>query len=322
MQNNRFSKWIFAAVTALLVIGIARASTNRYAERRNALLASLAAERQRLGLSDSKALFAQYPTPEITLCQPAHVAPGGTAAATVRGKFAPGTQFLFENDDVDVVKENATATEYHATVKAGAGVGPGYAQLHIFTPVSGGTNACTAVYIGGRYEWNFTAPNGWRIKVHAKGDPFPKDGSSQIVLYTVEFYRSSDAQPFEVRDLRLGLGGPLYGDSYGGTLEEAEPQGGASGQVDMQTIMQKLADPKLSDTERNQLIQQMAQQQQAALQNMSDPNYLQKQQQKQAEFGCQRMQFSAKADGVDGQVSCGQKVGNLVISGNRRFVGP
>lgn len=324
---NRFSKWIAFAVVVVVVIGIVRASTNKYTERRQALWASQAAERQRQGLADHKALFAKYPTPEITLCQPAHLAPGGTGETILRGKFTPGSQFLFENDDVDVVKENATATEYRATVKAAAGVGPGVATVHVFTPVSASTVACTGAFIGGKYEWNFTAANGWRIKVHPKGDTFPKDPSVQIVLYTAEFYRGSEAKPFEVRDFRLGLGGPLYGDTYGGSLDEA--QGGPGSADDMQAIMQKLADPKLSDAERNQLMQkmmaaqqQMVQQQQASMQNMSDPSYIQKQQQKQAEFGCQRMQFNTGSDAVSGQVSCGQKVGNLSIQGSRQFLGP
>lgn len=320
MKTNRLSSWTAIALSVLVVIGIVRASTNHYVERRTALFQSLDDERKRLGLSDRKEIFAKYPSPEITLCKAVRVAPGGSGEVVVEGKFAPGTHFLFENDDVDVVKENATATEYHATVRAASGAGPSYAQLHIFTPVSGGNAECTAVSIRGNYEWDFTAQNGWRIKLRPKGNA--NDSSDpKVAVYKAEFYRASESQPFEVLDLSLGLGGPLYGNSYGGGLKEPENQAGS--QDDFQALMKKLSDPNLTDEERSKLTErmvqmttQMAQQQQAAIQKAAE------QQQKQAEFGCQSINFDATADPVEGRVTCGQKVGTLTFKGTRRFVGP
>lgn len=328
MLRNKTPRWTVFAVSVLLIFGIARASTSHYVQRRTALFQSLEAARQRLGLTDRVQLFAKYPTPEITLCQATRVAPGATGEVAVRGKFITGTQFLFENDDVDVVKENATAAEYHATVRTLAGVGPSVALLHAFAPVSGGQTNCTAVYIGGRYEWEFTAQNGWRIKLHPK-EPFHTEGSSSPVsIYTAEFYRGSESQPFEVRQLRLGLEGALWQNSYGGALQEVQNNQGNS-PADVQKMAQKLADPSLSSQERDQLMkhmtemtQQMVQQQQGAIQKMSDPNYIQQERQKQAEFGCQNMNFSLKAGVAEGQVSCGEKVGRLAVKGTMRFVGP
>jgi hypothetical protein len=321
MMTKQLSRWTPLALGVLVAIGFVRASTNHYVERRTALFQSLDEDRKRLGLSDRKEIFARYPSPEVTLCRAVRVAPGGTAEVVVEGKFAAGTHFLFENDDVDVAKENATATEYHATVRAASGAGPGYAQLHIFTPVSGGNTECTAVSIGGRYEWDFTAQNGWRIKLQPKGNA---NGSSdpKVALYKAEFYRGSESKPFEVLDLSLGLAGALFQNSYGGALQEpTENQAGSQG--DPQAIMQKLSDPKLTDEERAKLLErmtqmttQMMQQQQALIQKAAE------QQQKQAEFGCQSMNFDATADPVEGRVTCGQKVGTLTIKGTRRFVGP
>jgi hypothetical protein len=332
MSKCTSSRWIAFAVGLLLVFGIARASTSRYVERRNAIFQSLATEQQRLGLTDRVQLFAKYPSPEITLCRAARVAPGATGEVAVSGKFIAGTKFLFENDDVDVVQEKPTASDYHATVRAPSGIGPSVAFLHAFTPVSGGEAKCTALYIGGRYEWEFTAQNGWRIQLHPK-EAFHSEGgsSSPVSVYRAEFYRGNESKPFEVRELRLGLEGALYQNSYGGSLQETQetPGNQGSSQADLQKMAQRLSDPSLSAQERAQLMQrlseasqQMMQQQQGAIQKMSDPNYLQEQQQKQAEFGCQNMNFNLKAGVAEGQIACGQKVGRLPVKGTMRFVGP
>jgi len=336
MVSKQLSRWSAVVMGALLVFGIARAANSHYAERRSAFYESQEGERKRLGLTDWGQVKAKYPTPEVTFCHAVRVAPGSTADLVVRGKFVPGTKFLFENDAVEVVKENATATEYHATVRVPAGAAPGYSPLHIFSAVSGieASPPCPAVYFGGRYEWDFTAQNGWVIKLRPKADPYPKEESAAVLQYTAEFYRNNESKPFEVRDFPLGLIGTLYGDSYSGGL--AQPQSAAaqgSAMADMQQLMQKLYDPNTSPDERAKLAESMAEaqqkmmaEQQAAISKMSDPKYAQQsqqqQQQKDAEFGCKNMNFNANADAVEGRISCGQNVGTITLKGTRRFLGP
>ena len=328
MMQQQLSRWSAVVLSALVIFGIARAANSHYMERRSAFYESQVAERKRLGLTDWGQVKAKYPTPEITLCRAAHVAPGTTAEVTVRGKFVPGSKFLFENDVVEVVKESATATEYHATVRVPAGVGPGYSPLHVLAAVSAieASPPCPAVYIGGKYEWEFTAQNGWRIKLHPKGDSFPKDGM-ESTPYTAEFYRGNETKPFEVREFGLGIVGPLYGNSYSGGFAEASNQSGAM--PDMEQIMKKLSDPNLNPEERDRLTQQMMEAQVKAMeaqQKMMDPANMmkaqQQQQQKDAQFGCKNMHFNDGTDSVEGQISCGQKIGTISIKGTRRFVGP
>ena len=324
-MHQQLSRWSAVLLGALLAFGIARAANSHYAERRSAFFEDQAAERKRLGLTDWQQVKAKYPTPEITLCRAARVTPGATGEVTVRGKFVPGSKFLFENDVVEVVKESATATEYHATVKVPAGAGPSYSPLHVFAAVSGieASPPCPAVYIGGKYEWEFTAQNGWRIKLHPKGDSFPKEGT-EATPYTAEFYRGNETKPFEVREFGLGLVGPLYGNSYSGGLEQSAAPGDAA--ADMEQLMKKAFDPSTSESERAKLMERVAEAQQAMMSKMSDPKAMQQQQQEQqnkdAEFGCKNMQFSDSADSVEGRISCGQKVGTISIKGTRRFVGP
>lgn len=320
-MHQTLSRWSAVLLGALVVFGIARAANSHYAQLRSAFYESQEAERKRLGLTDWAQVKAKYPTPEITLCHAARVVPGATGEVMVRGKFVLGSKFLYENDIVEVVKESATATEYHATVRVPAGVGPGYSPLHVFAAVSGieASPPCPAVYIGGKYEWEFTAQNGWRIKLHPKGDSFPKDGV-QATPYTAEFYRGNETKPFEVREFDLGLGGTLYGNSYSGGFAEASSQSGSM--ADMEQIMKKLYDPNTSPEERERLAQRMADAQQQMMNPANAMKAQQEQQQKDAEFGCKNMHFNDGADSVDGQISCGQKVGTISIKGARRFVGP
>ena len=319
MANDRFCKWAAFVVGILLVLGIARASNSHYAEQRTAFFQSQEAESQRLGLTDRKEISARYPTPEITLCHPAHLMPGTTANLTVRGKFVPGSKFLFENDDVEVVKENATATEYQATLRVPSSVGPGYSPLHVFAAISGyEATVPAAVYIGGKYEWDFTVENGWRIKLHPAGDTFPTEGSAPEVKYTAEFYRGNESKPFEVREFGLGLGGTLYGNSYSGGLTQPASAPGGSTPADIQTLMQKLMDPSTSVQEKRELAQQLGN----LGQRMKNQAQSQNQQiQEDVKFGCENMSFSGNADPIEGQVSC-RSNGTLKIKGTRRFVGP
>jgi len=322
MIRKQLSRWIAVASAAVVIFGIARASNSHYAESRSAFFNAQAEERKRLKLADWSQVKAQYPTPEITLCRAARVTPGATGEVSVRGKFVAGSKFLFENDDVEVVKENASTTEYRATVRASSGMGPAYSPLHVFSPVSGieSTMPCPAVYIGGNFEWDFTAQNGWRIKLHPKGDSFPKDGS-EAAPYTAEFYRGNEAKPFEVRDFGLGLTGTLYGDSYSGGFEQS-PSSSGDPAAELQQIMQKMYDPKTSEQERTRLAQRMADMQQQMLNPANLMKQQQEQQQKDAEFGCKNMQFSSNADPIEGRISCGAKVGTISIKGTRHFVAP
>jgi len=316
-MQTQYSKWTAAIACALVVLGIARASNSHYAERRRAFFESQEAERKRLGLTDWAQVRAKYPCPEITLCQAARVAPGATGNLAVRGKFISGSKFLLENDDVEVVKENATTTEYHATVRVPSEMGPGYSPLHVFSAISGYEARCPAVYFGGKYEWDFTAQNGWRIKLHSAGDVFPKDGADPVVKYTAEFYRGSESKPFETREFGLDLSGTLYGNSYsGGLTQSASAQGGP--EADMQKLMQKLYDPSTSPQERSELAKHLMDMQQ---QMLKQTQTIQQQQQKEAEFACRTMTFSGNADPVEGQVICGPN-GTIKFKGTRHFVGP
>ena len=171
---SRFSSQKLAAVVVaiLLVAGVIRAVSDRFSERRDAILAACRSELKSAGLT-AEAAKKKYPTPELALCRCASVVPGGVGEVVVRGTFRQGTKFLFSSDKVQVVKEALVAapgqkeSEYHATIKAAQLSLPEFISLQSFEPQLCRGISCAAVYIGGKYEWNFTADNGWKIPAQA-----------------------------------------------------------------------------------------------------------------------------------------------------------
>jgi hypothetical protein len=328
MRIREWTSWGLLAVTVLLVMGVVRAGTNRYWEKRSALLEQLAAERKRLGLTDRVALFAKYPTPEIRLCRPLRVAPGAEADVVVGGKFAPGTKVLFDNDLIEVLNETVAPAEYRARIRVPAGIGPTFANAQMFAPVSGGNATCLAVYVGGKYEWEFTASNGWRLKVACPDDSYRPDLSTPPVLECrAEFFRGAELKPFEVRNLHLNLTSVPHDDRYSGWMDENAPPETDYG-AEMRRISERLQNPKLSDAESERLTKQletvmqaMMKQQQAAIAKMQAPGYAQEVERKRAEFGCQRLEFQVRPQSIEGRLSCGQKVGTPSLKGTMKFAG-
>ncbi len=232
MSRNHFRGLAAASVALLLSWGILRATTSEHEERWRKIRVQCATEQRRLGITDQGA-FAKYPTPEITLCRLTRVLPGGAGEVLVKGKFAPGTKFVFLTNTLEVVKEAVTATDYRASIKAAQGLGPGLIDLHPITPVSCGYALCRAVYVGGKYEWDFTADNGWRIKLKILDEGFAgkeKGFTSKAGdetpdpqhTYRAEFYQGDEPTPFAVGDVEVRLSAvtePASGNYEGQIVE-------------------------------------------------------------------------------------------------------
>lgn len=347
MSNTKLRSILALAIVSLLLWGIARAATSRYQalamlatalttqkevagaassryqDRKKAIREECAAERKRLGL-DQKTLREKYPTPEEMLCRITRVVPGGTAEVVVKGKFLPGTKFLFDNDKIEVVKEAATASEYRASIKVATSLGLDTASVNAFQPVRCRTVSCLAVYIGGKYEWDFTADNGWRIKLRTIKENLMEGGATTVAR--AEFYRGAEPKPFEVRDASLRVEENVY---YGNMRESEADQ--PSAQAELAKLGEKMADMNLSEKERERLLAQEKKLIAKMIQEnkkMMAPGYAQELQKKQQEFGCDAINFWPKGDGVEGNIDCGAKVGNpddrgrLKLNGTMKYLGP
>ncbi len=179
---------------------VARAgSATKFWEKRAAMQRELRAEQQRLGLNGSqnqKALYSQFPTPEITLCKPVVIAPGASAPVSLTGKFMEKTVFLAANDDV-TLEGTMAAGKFTGTATAAADAGPGWAPVHAIAPVSGANRSCGAIFVGPVAAYEFKGDNGWTIKLTPQAKAFALSGEDATLPYAVTFFKDGEAKPFK-----------------------------------------------------------------------------------------------------------------------------
>jgi hypothetical protein len=323
-EIDLMSRWTrtgaVAAVCLLLAWGVGRAAISKYQQKRNEILEACKAERGKLSPAEQKGLDTKCPTPEISLVSPSTLTPGQTADVSVTGKFPAGTRFLFESDCIEVLKESVAPNSYHATIKVGPGCGPQNVDLSAFAPVccKNGRRS-RALVVAGSFAWEFTASNSWRVK--AKEMPGGQ-GRSADPQYMLEFYRGNEAAPFTKHRATLF---PSQGNlpSYSFSINQ-EDEAASNPMREMEALGQKLSDPNLSDDERDKLTKKMEEltagmEKQVA--QMSDPAYLKKLQAQQEEFGCSTINVTSQDGNLAGTMNCGQKVGNLKITGTMKYLG-
>jgi len=308
----------------MLALAMMKAALPGFRAKQDAIYAGCRADRQRLGAAATKD---RYPTPEIHMVSGGCMLPGATAQVVVKGKFAPGTKFIFENDEIQVLSETLSGNEYRATLKAPAGAGPQTAALVAISPVTCITaRQSAAVKIAGSYEWTMNAANGWKVIARPAAANGCSSGSESD-RYDVLFYRNSETQPFEKRTATL-YHSPYEQTNYRFTIDE--PQAGApAGMEDMQKLMMKMSDPNLSDSQREQVmaqLQKLQMQMQASLERMADPANVQKiakqQDEERLRFGCRNIELIEKAGNLTGELRCSDQVGReIALTGAMRFTG-
>ncbi len=174
-------------------------SATKFWEKRAEMNRELRAEQQRLGLNGSanqKALYSQFPTPEITLCKPVVIAPGGSSPVALGGKFAEKTVFLAANDDV-TLEGTLAAGKFTGTATAVADAGPGWAPVHAIAPVSGANRSCGAIFVGPVTPFEFKGDNGWTIKLTPQAKAFALSSEDATLPYAVTFFKDGEAKPFK-----------------------------------------------------------------------------------------------------------------------------
>ena len=309
MGTQRWTRGAMLIAAICMLWGVGRATSQRFTQERDAFLKLAVAERGRLKLSYSQ-LAVQYPTPEIALCQVTKVAPGGTAQITLSGKFTAGTKFLYETDAIEVVSQNVTPLQYRGVIRAAQDALPCVATLHAISPVSGATAICRAVYVGAMPDWEFTAGNGWIVRL-VKGEEKipPQGGGEPRGVYVAEFYRKGEAKPFESFPAHMSLADACPRGNYTVQLRyESEGVAAPSGIEEYQKIAQQMANPKITPQEYEKLLARMSElatKMQSASENMN------KQISQQAElgmrlekFGCKELEFTASAAAASGNLTC------------------
>jgi hypothetical protein len=295
-------------VLVLFCLALGRAAAFKFQEKEDAIFKACREQLQKMGITRMQAK-SKYPTPQVGMVSSGCIVPGGTSEVVVKGSFVAGTNFVFENDNLEVLKENSAANEYRATVKAAPGIGPQSAVVRAIVPVTGlSTTYVDAVRIGGKFEWNMEAGNGWKIKAASKGTDLCGD------KYEILFFRKGEANPFEKREATLYH--DMYSkDNYRFSISNAD-QNLQAGQDDMASLFKKMSDPKLTDQQRDALMKQMEKAQEqtmARVKMMSDPAYIKKTQEQQQQFGCGGMLLAVGPDGkLTGELRCSDKVGSRI----------
>jgi hypothetical protein len=314
---------VLVAVLTMFSLALGRAGLLRFQEKERALRAECQGELQKLGISRDAAKV-KYPTPSIGLVTSGCLLPGGTTEVVVKGKFAPGTKFVFENDNIEVIKESLVGGEYRATVKAAAGTGSQTAAVVAITPVTCLTaRAERAVTVGGKFEWILDADNGWRMVARTPANracPAPSAGDD---TYDMLFYRKGETNPFEKRKATLYYE-PYSSTNYRFSISQDDLDANA-GMEDMETLMKQMMDPKLTDAQRDQVIkrvEQVQRQMEANMQKMTDPSYVQQQEAKRKQFGCQSIDLAVQGGAAKGTMSCAEAVGTRIgITGTVQSLG-
>jgi len=152
----------------VLLVLAAPASGGDWQKRQSDFYAKQNAERKQLGL-DANALRAKYPTPEVTFsgsgsggagAQCIQLCPGKTGKFALKGKFSPGSLFLVESNDVEVLEEKQTTTGWEATVKAKADAPPERVRVSVTAPVSSIQVQAPGLEIGCEYTFTFDVKGG------------------------------------------------------------------------------------------------------------------------------------------------------------------
>ncbi len=324
-MSSSAKRYASAAIVLMLALAMGKAALPGFRAKQEAIYAGCRADRQRLGAAATKD---RYPTPEIHMVSGGCMLPGATAQVVVKGKFAPGTKFVFESDALQVLNETLSGNEYRATIQAPAGIGPQAATLVAISPVTCITaRQDAAVRIAGSYEWTMNAANGWKVVARSAASDGCTGSGRDSDRYDVLFYRNGQTQPFEKRSARLSHSA-YEQTNYRFTIDE--PQVGApAGMEDMQKLMMKMSDPKLTDAQREQVMAQLQKiqtQMQASLERMADPANAQKiakqQEEARLQFGCRDIALTEKAGALTGELRCSERVGReIALTGAMKFTG-
>ncbi len=311
---------MYVAVMLLFIFAVGRSAVSRFREKQEAIFNACRADLVKAGMTRDAAR-AKYPTPEIHMVSAGCMLPGGTAQVVVRGKFSPGTKFVFENDNIDVVQEALVGNEYRATLKAAPGIGPQTAAVMAISPLTCVTaRSDRAAVVGGTFEWAMESANGWKITARPVGGKACDAGSSEDLPYDVQFFRAGETTPFEKRPANLYFS-QYESTNYRFRMKEQAP----AGMEEFQQIGAKMADPKLSNAERQKLMAQYMQMQQkmaAVMKQVTDPAYQKELQQKKLEFGCEVIELKESGGSLTGTMRCSQKVGTRVaLTGTMKFAG-
>jgi hypothetical protein len=304
----------------MVAAALVRAQSSGFQAKRAELRKQAEAAQQAEGLAGTanrKALFAKYPTPEITLARPLVLAPGGTGALSVPGKFAPGTAVFAGSDAITLADVVVAAASVKASVTAKAGLPPQWARVYALAPVSL-AETWTPVFIGSPPAFSLTASNGWTVKVTPEAKAFTVSEREARVSYKAEYFKPGETTPFQTASgpLEIGANSEMPG-RYNLMLGAGQAGSAMEEYQELSKKMVAMMQAGKVGTKEFDALQKRAEAAQARWMKemevqVADPASMQK---KQDDFGCETISLTVDGARVTGSVSCGKNVGTLQVTG-------
>jgi FKBP-type peptidyl-prolyl cis-trans isomerase len=301
-------------IGVLVTWGMAHAYLGKYDMKRQEIVAGCKAARDKMTPGEFKQLTCA--TPEISLVSPSTVKPGDTVEVAVTGKFPAGTQFLFESDAVEVLKESCAANSYRASIKVNPAAGPETLAVRAFAPVCCKSKSrYDAIAIAGDYAWELKAVNGWTVKARSVA-PAAGDSRSKGLAYALEFFRGAETTPFEKRRATLfpTQPPPNYDLTYYFSISNQD-EGSMNAQQEMESLGKQIQNPNLSDAERERLTKKISDAVDRMTKNMdkkTGPDYVKQLQEKEQAFGCKDIHLKLNNGVATGDMTCSEKNGRSI----------
>ena len=252
------------------------------------------------------------PPPQPPPTTTALIAPGASAAVSIKRAYIKGVKFLLDIEGVtmsNVASANGTVS---ATLAVAAGHAPGYINLNVLHPIDCSWDVVPIAFINTMYRFDLKGANGWTIRAVPSAKSFDANAQMATLPYTFEFLRVNEAKPFETRPGNMRY----YVDKPSGSrldLDIFEKESDAK--TELEEIMKKMGDPKLTDAQRDALGERygkaMARMNTEMMAMMTDPNAAQK---KIDDFGCRLIQAEPDGTGkLTGAMLCGKNVNNGTV---------
>ena len=316
-RSTTLRAWGHMALTIALGLGmtgaVMHAGRTKFWEKRKALSqdARAAQEREGFGRGSEKAMYAKYPTPELTLCKPIVIAPGASAPVTLTGKFPDKTAFLVANDQVEIEEGTVAAGRYTTKATAAADAAAGYAPIYAIAPVSGAYNQCPAVFVSQVSSYELNGDNGWTVTLTPQSKAFEVTRENAKLAYVVSFNKPGETAPFKKMTGRLEL---RFDQETGQEISVPLEVLGAEGSTDAEyaALQKKMTDPsfaKLPPKEMQRLLDRYSVLSEAKLKEMTAPDYATKAAKEHDDFGCQNLSLTINGSAAKGRLSCGKNVG-------------
>lgn len=319
---------LFLLTLSFTALAIGIAASSQFQEQENAIRKSCEVSYNGSGPAASS-LGSKYFTPEVQLFTPSSgssaagsalscLKPGSMGEIQLKGKTPEGTKYVIENDDIKITSQSQVAGVTHLGVSVGAGAMPGKYNLTAFAPVTCSSNTIPAVIIVGHTEWHLVASNGWHIDLaNTAGLGCSSEVYNKSRQYKASITRGTEAKPF--RELNASYEYSVYNkEAHFQISPYSEPVAtGASPMTQEQlvAITQKMADPHISQAERQKLIQQIQDYSSSMKKNYANITEQSK------PFSCTDLNLKVMDGRVTGTMTCNAETGKLNVTGTYKYLG-